>query len=194
MQISVFPVITLFQLFLFLLCLFFFVCLFSASINPVGIQGGMSILTMSVVQGTSDLLQCGPGTCSADTQFMPGFLQSRNSWIAKHRPLSFVTTFLVPGKHPLISPWLLLKAESTQTVGQGLQEGKKLYSFLISTCDCHVVWLQKINKSEVQCISVSPCESPLLLCASQWDSWIRGKQQTPSSCYSWESARIPVQV
>lgn len=139
--------------------------LFSASINPAWIQGGMSILTMSVVQGTSDLLQCGPGMCLADTQIMPGFPQSRNSWITKDRPFSFVTTFLVPGKHPLISPWLLLKAESTQTVGQGLQEGKKLYSFPISTCGCCLVAEDKQVWS--QRVSVSLCESPLLLCASE---------------------------
>lgn len=130
--------------------------LFSASINPAWIQGGMSILTMSVVQGTSDLLQCGPGMCLADTQIMPGFPQSRNSWITKDRPFSFVTTFLVPGKHPLISPWLLLKAESTQTVGQGLQEGKKLYSFPISTCGCCLVAEDKSEVSVFQCHCVNP--------------------------------------
>lgn len=97
--------------------------------------------------------------CLADAQIMPGFLQSRNNWTTKHRPFSFVATFLVPGKHPLISPWLLLKTEFTQTAEQGLQEGEQLYSFLINTCSCDIVWLQKLNKSEVslfRCPHVNP--------------------------------------
>lgn len=104
MQISIFPVSTLFQLFSISSLPLFFMYLFSSMIKPVWIQEGIRILTTSVLQGASDLLQCGPGMCLADAQMMPGFLQSRNNWITKHRPLSFVTTFLVPGKHPLISP------------------------------------------------------------------------------------------
>ena len=149
MQISVLPVSTLFKAFSISSLPLFSCTYFSARINSVWIQQAVSILTMSEVKGTSDLLQCGPGMCLADARIMPGFLQSRNNWITKHRSLSFVTTFLVSGKHPLISPWLLRKSESVGTVQQGRQEVEQLHIFLINTCGCDLVWLQKLNKSEV---------------------------------------------
>lgn len=84
MQIPILPNSILFPFFHISSLPLFFMCVFSARINPVWTQEGQSILTMFVVQNTSGLFKCGPGACSADAEIMPGFLQSSNIHIHTH--------------------------------------------------------------------------------------------------------------